>query len=86
MLLKKISEKLIRIAIEAAVPVVGWAAAAVETAILIQDIISYVRLAYVIIEGIVDAIDGFIAGKQQMLQTLGVVEDLAEYAARAARA
>ena len=44
------------------------------------------RLAYVIIEGIVDAIDGFIAGKQQMLQTLGVVEDLAEYAARAARA
>lgn len=86
MLLKKISEKLIRMAAEAAVPVVGWAVAAGEAVILVQDIISYVRLAYTIIEGIVDAIDGFIAGKQQMLQTLGVVEDLAEYAARAARA
>ncbi|WP_448630718.1 WXG100 family type VII secretion target [Cellulomonas soli] len=86
MLLKKMSEKLIRISIEAAVPVVGWAAAAVETTILIQDIISYVRLAYTIIEAIVDAIDSFLSGKTAVLQTLGVVEDLAEYAYRTARA
>lgn len=86
MILKAISEKLIRIAIEAAVPVVGWAAAALETTILVQIIISYVRLAYSIIEGIVDAIDSFIGAQQQTIQTLGVVEDLAEYVARRATA
>jgi hypothetical protein len=86
MLLKKVSEKLIRLAAEAAVPVVGWVAGAAEAVILVQDIISYVRLAYSIIEGVVDAIDGFIGGQQQLFQTLGVLEDLAEYATRAARA
>lgn len=86
MLLKKISEKLIRLAAEAAVPVAGWIAAAGEAVILVQDVIAGVRLAYSIIEGVVDVIDGFIGGQQALLQTLGVVEDLAEYAFRAARA
>jgi len=86
MILKKLSEKLIRISIEAAIPIAGWLAGAAETIILVQDIIGYVRLAYTTIEAIVDAIDGFIGGKQQLLQTLGVIEDLAEYVARRATA
>lgn len=84
MILKKISEKLIRMAAEAAVPVIGWAVAAGEAVILIQDVIAYVRLAYSIIEGIVDVINGFVEGQAQMLQSLGVMEDLVEYLGRRA--
>jgi roadblock/LC7 domain-containing protein len=86
MALKKISEKLISLAAKAAVPVAGWALAAGEAITLIQDVIGYVRLAYVIIEGVVDVIDGFVGGYQSLVQSLGVIEDLAEFAFRAARA
>ena len=85
-LLKSISQKLIRMAAEAAVPVVGWAVAAGEALIMVQDIISKVRTAYTLIEMIITAITGFIEGKAQLLQSVHLIEDIAEYAFRRATA
>lgn len=85
-ILKRISEELLRMAAEAAIPVAGWAAAAVETVITIQDVIAGVKLSYTIIKAIVDVIDSFVGAQQQVVQSLGVIEDLAEYATRRAMA
>lgn len=86
MILKSIAEKLLRMAVEAAVPIAGWLAASVEAVLLIHQILGWVRLAYTVIEAIVDAIDNFIQSKTAVLQSLAVVEDLAEYVARRAMA
>ncbi|RAX19543.1 MULTISPECIES: hypothetical protein [unclassified Actinomyces] len=84
MLLKKLSYKLARVAAEAAVPVVGWAAVAVECAILISDILGMVRLSYSIVNAVYDAIEGIVTAKAKIVEVLYTTTNIAEAAIRGA--
>ncbi|MGX5694895.1 hypothetical protein ACWKWP_01745 [Agromyces soli] len=79
--LKWISNKLMRLAAEAAVPVVGWAVGAVEAIEAIEKVIFYIRLINTLINTIFDAISAAIAGREKLAQALFMVEDLANAAA-----
>lgn len=75
-LLRKIANKLLRMAAEAAVPVVGWVAFAAEAAIMIGEIISWLGLITSLIGMIVDAISEAIAARETLMEVILVVEDL----------
>lgn len=81
-LLKKLSYKLARIAAEAAVPVVGWAVAAAECAILVSDIIGMVRIAYAIVNTVYDAISGLVEAKTKIVEVSYTVLNIVEAAGR----
>lgn len=83
MILKNLSYKLIRMAAEAAVPVIGWAVAAAETAILIADILGYLRLAYSLVNMLYDAIAGVVEAKAKLVEVAHLVADLVEGLGRA---
>lgn len=85
-ILKKISYKLARVAAEAAIPVVGWAAAAIECATLVNDIISSVRKAYKIVNFLYDAISGLIQAKAKMVEVMHTCANIAEAATRGSMA
>lgn len=74
--LKWISNKLTRLAAEAAVPVVGWAIGAVEAIEAIEKVIFYIRLINTLINTIFDAIAAAIASREKLAQALFIVEDL----------
>ncbi|MDF2556031.1 MAG: hypothetical protein K0R60_1926 [Microbacterium sp.] len=78
-ILNKISVKLLRIAAEAAIPIAGWIAAAVEGAILVTEIFSLVRLIYTIVDTIFDAIESAVQARAQLVETLLLVEDLMQF-------
>jgi hypothetical protein len=87
LLLNKISTTLMELAVEGAIPVAGWVAAAATIALKVYDVISAVRAIQTVLNLILDAVQGFIDGKQQLVDTVALIEDLAEYAVRdAARA
>lgn len=75
-ILKHLFKKLICMAAKAAVPVVGWAAAAAETALLVADIIGYVRTAYSLINMLYDAIYDVIDAKVKLLDVCLSAENL----------
>ncbi|NTV39724.1 MAG: hypothetical protein HGA51_07185, partial [Demequinaceae bacterium] len=75
-ILKKISHKLMRIAIESSVPIAGWIVAAAEIALAIDDIIKWVRRILTLITMILDAITEFIEAKEKIVEAFFAVEDL----------
>ncbi len=83
-LLKKISHKLMRIAIESAVPVAGWIVAAAEIALAVDDVIKWVRRILTLIEMILDAITEFIEAKEKIVEAFFAVEDLVSAGVRKA--
>lgn len=78
-ILNKISVKLLRIAAEAAIPIAGWVAAAIEGGILVTEIFSLVRLIYTVVDTIYDAIEGAVQARAQLVETLLLVEDLMQF-------
>jgi hypothetical protein len=75
-ILKKISHKLMRIAIESSVPIAGWIVAAAEIALAIDDVIKWVRRILTLITMILDAITEFIEAKEKIVEAFFAVEDL----------
>lgn len=82
--LQIIADKLLKMAAEAATPVIGWAVGAVTAYSDIQKIIQTVRLIYTIFETIESAIQDFVEAKTAILDKYALIEDLAEGAARSA--
>jgi hypothetical protein len=85
-LLKMIADKLIKMAAEAATPVIGWIAGAVTAYDDIQDIITWVRRVNFLIETIASAIQDFAEAKTSMVTKYQILEDLAQGAATSAAA
>jgi hypothetical protein len=76
MALKFVADKLLKMAAEAATPVIGWAVGAVTAYSDIQGVITKVRLVYTILETIASAIQDFVEAKTSILDKLGLLEDL----------
>jgi uncharacterized protein YukE len=85
-LLKMIADKLIKMAAEAATPVVGWIVGAVTAYDDIQDIIKWVRRVNTLIETIASAIQDFAEAKTSILTKYQIIEDLAQGAVGSAAA
>ncbi len=83
-LLNKLANLLIEIAIEATNPA-GWVVLVATAYDKINTVVRGVRLAYSLIDAITDAITEVIEGKIQLLEFVGALEDLAEWAARSAQ-
>lgn len=79
LILNQISQKLLRMAAEAAIPIAGWIVAAAEGALLATKIFSLVRLIYTIIDTIFDAIEGAVQAKAQLVETALLVDDLLRF-------
>lgn len=75
-LLRKLANKLTRMALEASVPVAGWVVAAVEGVILVGDVIAYLNRIVEIINQLLDAVADFIEGKERLVRASLLVEDL----------
>ena len=78
-----ISTNLLVIAAEAAVPVIGWAAAAAHIVVVTGYVITAVKGVYELINLILDAIEAFIESKEKLIQAIFVLEDIVEYSAKA---
>jgi uncharacterized protein YukE len=85
-LLKMIADKLIKMAAEAATPVIGWIAGAVTAYDDIQDVIKWVRRINTLIELIASAIQDFAEAKVSILDKAALIEDLAQGAVGSAAA
>jgi uncharacterized protein YukE len=85
-LLKMIADKLIKMAAEAATPVIGWIAGAVTAYDDIQDVITWVRRVNFLIETIASAIQDFAEAKTSIVGKYQILEDLAQGAAASAAA
>jgi hypothetical protein len=85
-LLKMIADKLLKMAAEAAAPVIGWAIGAFTAYSDIQDIITWVRRVNTLIELISSAIQDFAEAKTSILTKAQIIEDLAQGAATSAAA
>lgn len=84
MALRFIADKLLKMAAEAATPVLGWAVGAVTAYSDIQGVISKVRLVYTIIETISSAIADFAEAKVSIFDELALLEDLLSGLAKSA--
>jgi uncharacterized protein YukE len=82
--LNTISTILLKMAAEAATPVIGWAVGAATAYRDINKVISKVRLVYTIIETVASAIQDFAEAKTAIFDKLGIIEDLAQGAAQSA--
>ena len=78
MALNFIVNKLLKLAAEAATPVIGWAVGAVTAYSDIEGIIKKVKLVYTIIETIASAIEDFAEGKMALMDKYDVIEDLVQ--------
>lgn len=76
--LNTIANKLLRMAAQAATPVVGWASAAFTVYKDVNDVIRNVRLIYTIIETVASAIQDFVSAKTAILDRVSVIEDLVQ--------
>lgn len=83
--LNKLSEKLLRMAAEAAIPVAGWLVAAAEGALAVHLIFSTMRLVYNIINMIYDLIESVIEAKASLVENLLRLEDLVQVLAQRGR-
>lgn len=84
--IKQISHILIKIAAEAATPVIGWAVGAATIWWDVEKIIGLVRLVYGILETIATAIADFAEAKASLMDAVRLVEDLVEGLGRRATA
>ena len=82
--LKFIADKLLKMAAEAATPVIGWAVGAVTAYSDIQGVLSKVRLIYSIFETIMSAIQDFAGAKVSIMDKLAVLEDILQGTAHSA--
>jgi hypothetical protein len=80
--LNMLVKHLLTLAAEAAVPVIGWVAAAIEVGLIIIDIVNGLRLIYNIVDLIYDAIYSFIEAKERLVDSIFLIEDLIESLAR----
>jgi uncharacterized protein YukE len=80
-LLKLIADKLLKMAAEAATPLVGWAIGAFTAYSDIQDVITWVRRINTLIETISSAIQDFAEAKTSIVGKYRIIEDLAQGAA-----
>jgi hypothetical protein len=85
-LLKMIADKLLKMAAEAATPVIGWAIGAFTAYDDVQDIITWVRRVNLLIETISSAIQDFAEAKTSILTKYLLIEDLAQGAVGSAAA
>ena len=85
-LLKMIADKLLKMAAEAAAPVIGWAIGAFTAYSDVQDVITWVRRINTLIETIASAIQDFAEAKTAVLTKYQIIEDLAQGAAGSAAA
>ncbi|MCR6703831.1 MAG: hypothetical protein NVV66_03785 [Cellulomonas sp.] len=76
--LRKLSQLLIEIAAELAVPGVGWGVLLATAYWKVETIFGIVRLVYTLIESLFDAIASFADAQAQAVGSLAIVEDLAE--------
>ena len=86
--INKLVNSLLRKLAEASIPVAGWATAALDSLISFEEDVAMIRRIYMVVNFIVDAIEGFVRGKAQMVEVANTMSNLAEAAARgvAARA
>ena len=78
-ILNEISLALLQIAAGAAVPIVGWIAAAAKGAVLVTKIFGYVRMIYTVVDLIFDAIESIVQARAQLAESLLLVEDLLQF-------
>ena len=78
MALNFIVNKLLKLAAEAATPVIGWAVGAVTAYSDIEGIIKKVKLVYTIIETIASAIEDFAEAKMALMDSYDVIVDLVQ--------
>ncbi len=76
--LNAIANILLKMAAEAATPVVGWVVGAVTAYDDINKVVRNVRLVYTIIETVASAIQDFVEAKTAVLDAVTVLEDLLE--------
>lgn len=74
--LQWISNKLLKIAAKAALPVVGWAMIAFEAVEDIQKVMFFLRMINTLITSILDAIADFIDAREKLVQAVFILEDL----------
>ena len=84
--LNLIANKLMKMAAEAATPVVGWLAGAVTAYQDIEAVVKNVRLIYGVFETIESAIQAFAEAKTSIMDKLALIEDLAQGAVGSAAA
>lgn len=85
-LLRRISEKLMRMAVEAAVPVAGWVVAGIEAAVAVQQLVDDVLRAYKLVNVVYDLVSGMVQGQTAVVDSALRMADLAEGLARGAAA
>lgn len=85
-LLKRISERLLRMAAEAAVPVAGWIAAGIEAGFAVQEVVDDVLTAYKWINIVYDVVSGMVQGQTAVVDAMTRMGDLAEGLVRGAAA
>ena len=76
--LEAIAAKLLRMAAEACVPVIGWAAAAAEIGIMVVDIIQNLLTVYKVCNMIMDAVYDFVEAKGKLVDVAFIIEDLVQ--------
>ncbi|OAN40992.1 hypothetical protein [Microbacterium sp. H83] len=84
--LKNLERKLMRMAAEAAVPLVGWAAAAVEAGFAVYDLINYAMKIYKWLNRIYDLVSGMASSVADMADNYFRMADLYEGLVRGATA
>jgi hypothetical protein len=84
--LKLIVDKLLELAAEAATPVVGWIVGAFKGYQQVQDVIKLMRRIDLILETVANAINGFVDAKTDLVDALGIIEDLVKGGVTSVRA
>lgn len=82
MAIKEIANILLKMAAEAAVPIIGWAVGAVTVWWDVEKVVGLVRLVYQLIEAVTSAIQEFAETQAALLNGARLIEDLAETLAR----
>lgn len=83
--INQLSQTLLRMALEATVPIAGWIVAAAEGALAATKIFGVIRLIYSIINIIYDVIESVVTARAQLVENLLRLEDLAQVLVQTAR-
>lgn len=76
--INQLSQTLLRMALEATVPIAGWIVAAAEGALAATKIFGVIRLIYSIINIIYDVIESVVSARAQLVENVLRLEDLAQ--------
>ncbi len=83
--INQLSQTLMRMALEATVPIAGWIVAAAEGALAATKIFGVIRLIYSIINIIYDVIESVVTARAQLVENLLRLEDLAQVLVQTSR-